>query len=806
MAQIAPTMVLNKDGSIVVAYRFTGADAEGKEQYEIDHTTRMVEQAMRSFNERIIIWYTVDRRRTTDYVGGAFKDPISDFVNDEWRASITDGSQFSNTHYLSVLYTPPKGVDGALEKLAHFIKVEGMSFGKALAETVKSSIFSRSAFAYEAAQLATYLGEFTTMLSAFEQTADALSLDPLVDEDLLGFLFSRANPAAGYQKVKAPRIPMYLDSLLTSDLLVGRDDTLHFRGPERSAYVGAVSIKDWPDLTEPGLLDALLAIPGEITFSQVFRFVDTDKARSFIEDVERHNRNLSKSVKTMVMEQLSKQESGKIDHGKMLLADDARDAITEMTTESRYYGYYNLTVLGIGETALAADAIIKMIAQVLRQRMLVTVRETMHLLSAYAGTMPGQAGALVRWFFVSGANAADLAPARTLAIGAKTNHFYTERLGYTVPALTVLPTEFNTPYYFNFHQADLAHTMVIGPSGTGKSTFNNFLLSQFQKYSPSQTFIFDKDYSCRIPTMLQGGEHIDLAGDYDGGVRLNPLTLLANTEDWEWLARWVRMLLMSQGHPMSAEDDHRVWSAIERLAAQPPSDWTLRMLSTLLDSNVLMEQLQQWIGSGPKARYFDNDEDTFALSSFMCIEMNRLFQDEQVARAFMEYAFYRIFKRLDGTPTVIYIEEAWFMLADEHFAARIDDWLRTLRKKNAFVIMATQSLAEIASCKIFSSLIDNIPNKMFLPNANAMAHMDLYTDKFSLNLAQVDRIRTAVPKLHYYIVTPRLSRMVEVRLTPGILAVVRSDTKAQDVFNRHYRGDNSNWKHSYLTEILEGAA
>lgn len=805
MSQISPNMILNKDGSLLVVYSFSGQDAEGKERYEVDSATLMVEQAQRVFNERITIWYTVDRRRTREYLGGTFRNDVSEWVDAIWKREMTDGSQFYNNHYISVLYTPPKGIDGAMEKIAYFMKVEEMSFINALIETIKSSIFQRSAFAYESAQLQSYIEDFNTLLSSFEQTASTLSLAPLEGEDLLGFLFTRCNPASPPQKVKTPNIPMYLDSLLSSDLFARRDETLFFRGVDRNVEVAAVSIKDWPDGTYPGLLDDLLAIPGEIVISQIYRFDETEKARSFIEGVERHNRNLTKSIKTLVGEHFSKQESAKVDEGRMAMAEDARAALTEITTENRSYGYYNLTVAAIGETREEVETTIKMISQAIRRKMFVTVRETMHLSSAFSGTLPGQAGALVRWFFVSGAIEADLAPIRTMSVGQKVNKHYSERAGYSVPAVTVLPTEFHTPYYFNFHQADLAHTIAIGPSRTGKSALMNFLISQYQKYENCQVFIFDKDYSCRIPTTLQGGDHIDLAGDHDSGhVRMNPLSLLINEANWEWLAGWVRMLLMSQGYELTAEDDFRVWSAVERLATMSPNNWTLRMISSLLDSTVLAEQLQQWIGSGPKAKYFDNEEDTFALSSFTCIEMNRLFQDEQVARAFMDYAFYRIFKQLDGRPTLIYIEEAWFMLADKKFAQKLDDWLRTLAKKNAFLVMATQSLAEVAQSEIFATLIDNIPNRIFLPNANAMAHIALYTEKFSLNKEQVERIRTALPKVNYYIVTPKMSRMVCVRLPDEILAVVRSDDRAQATFNKHKSTGHDQWKEHYINEMIEG--
>ena len=140
------------------------------------------------------------------------------------------------------------------------------------------------------------------------------------------------------------------------------------------------------------------------------------------------------------------------------------------------------------------------------------------------------------------------------------------------------------------------------------------------------------------------------------------------------------------------------------------------------------------------------------------------------------------------------------MLEDERFAARVNDWLRTLRKKNALVLMATQSLDEIARSSIFATMVDNIPNRIFLANPNALAHKELYTRKFGLNEAQVNRIRGAIPKLHYYITTPVLSRLVEARFSRKILSVLRSDPRAQQTFDRAL-GRGGDWKTNYLEEM-----
>jgi len=803
MAQIAPDMVINKDGSLLVCYSMVGVDQEGLPGTEVDRYANLVEHAFRGFNERFTIWSTVDRRRINEYPESAFSNPVSAWVDQHWKYQFQTQGQFQNFLHLCVLYTPPNGVEGYFEKVGHFVKNEGISPAKALGKALVTTFSTQRTFVFEANQLQSFIDDFQEKLSTFEQTVLDVDLRRLQDENLLGYLHRRCSPTSYQQKVKVPNIPAYLDSYLPGDQLVSRGDTLRFRGAEGDKHIAAMSLKDWPDWTHPGILDDLLAIPGEITISQVFRFSDNLKAKAFIEGVEKHNRSMQKTLFTYIKEALTKEESQQVNHGRVLLAEDASDALTEMTSHNRAYGHYNLTVVTYGDTAIEAETVLRMVNQVLQRRGYMTVRETMHLLSAFVGTIPGQWGELVRWHFVSTANVSDLAPVRTLGVGQKTNDYFKDQRGDGVdqPALTVMSTEHNTPYFFNFHQADLAHAICIGPSRTGKSSLMNFLISQFQKYEPCSTIIFDKDYSCRIPTVMQGGDHVDMGLGAESNVKLNPMRLLGNPNSRVWLTNWLEMLFTAKGYKMRSTDLDGLSKALERLAAQPQGMWRLQSLAPFLPKE-LKEELHPWISSGAYAKYFDNAEDTFVLGDKTCIEMGGLFANPTIATLFIEYAFYCILQRLDGKPTLIYIEEAWFMLANERFAAGIDNWLRTLGKLNAFLIMSTQSVQEVANSSIFATIIDNIPNRIFLPNQSAMAHVDMYRNLFQLNDEQINRIRNAMPKRNYYIVTPKLSRMVDVSFPKEIRAVVRSDKRAQKVFEQHWRSGEQEWRNNYLKEIL----
>lgn len=800
MIMMRPDMILNKDGGLLVCYSFEGVDVENLQTIDKDRYAMILEHALRVFDDRITLWWTVDRRRTDEFPGGDFPDEISNGINLTRKGEFQSGDQYANKHYLAILYSPVNGVSGFMDRIGYFSTTVGHNFIRSVWEATKASFFNQSTFAFDQAKLDDEAKSFDEMLGAFDETVKDLGLYRIEDAALLQYLHDRCNPASNNQPVHAPRIPVYLDGWLPDNTMHVGHNNLLFEHNDKH-YVSAISVKDWPDMTHPGLIDDLLAVPGEITISQCFRYVDMDKAKKFIDGIRKHNLNSQKSILTYLSEAITNKESDKKDEGKVAAARDASDAMASLTTDNRVFGYYNLTVLSYGSTIEESERTIKYASQFLRQRGFLIVREKLHLLSAWAGTIPGQWGELVRWFFVNTANIADMAPIRTMATGNTRNDYLTSQTGRTCHALTVFSTEYSTPFYFNFHNGDLAHTMVVGPSRSGKSVFDNFLTSQFRKYHPCRIYIFDKDYSCKIPTLLQGGKHVDLTGE-GGLVRLNPMLLLEDKNSWTWLSQWLEMLMSSRGYEFKAKDDHSVWLALESVSALPKSSWKLSSLAPHLPIH-LSEQLQQWIGEGALSKYFDNSEDHFVLSDFTAIEMGGLFGNQRLATAFLEYAFYRIQRELDGTPTMIYIEEAWFMLAEPRFESKINDWLKTLAKKNAFLIMATQSLDELAHANIFASIIDNIPNKIFLANSNANAHYDLYTKKFSLNPEQVDRIRNAVPKRNYYVVTPRMSRMITATFSPEILACLRSDSFAQKAFNAHYatRDEQENWKQNYIQEV-----
>lgn len=111
------------------------------------------------------------------------------------------------------------------------------------------------------------------------------------------------------------------------------------------------------------------------------------------------------------------------------------------------------------------------------------------------------------------------------------------------------------------------------------------------------------------------------------------------------------------------------------------------------------------------------------------------------------------------------------------FAARIRQWLKTLRKKNVSVIFATQSLADIQGSSIASAIIESCASRIFLPNPQATEPQirSIY-EGFGLNARQIQIVATAEPKGDYYYQSRLGNRLFDLDLRPVALAFAGAST------------------------------
>jgi type IV secretion system protein VirB4 len=597
---------------------------------------------------------------------------------------------------------------------------------------------------------------------------------------------------------------------------VARDFLVFRNGPHRRKFTVAVTVAEYPASLDLGSLDRLYSVPGEMTISFTVRHIPRSEAEKYAEQMRNYHSGRSFSWKTTVKSAVGDGGTGPTNPGRERMADDSATFLGRLTKGDISGVWLYLCVLCHGDTLEEADATAERVDAIFRACHIRPDREELHLVSAFATSIPGGWKDCARWKFFSSEAFAMIAPVHTVLRGNMENRYLAEQTKQPAPALAVLPTEHATPFYLNTHVHDLGHGFFIGPSRAGKSVAANLFWSQFRRYPDAQVFIFDKDFSSRIPILLQGGTYLDF-GREGMAARFNPIASLTRATLEKRMA-WIELLLAQRGYSLNAEDSKVLEQSLLSTLDLPQD---LRRLSTVFSQigrQDLKEALEPWIGGRSLARYFDNEVDGFLSamtaggSRLMGLEVGPLLAHPQVAAPMMAHAFESIdsmllAQREQGIvrPTFIYLAEVWHLIQNEQSATKLVDWLKTLAKRCAVVWMDTQSPEDLALSAIWPALRDNVPNRIFLPNRAATSEslLKIYQREFELSQNQIERIAGGTQKRDYFIKHGQISRMVQIRLAPDTLACLRSDMAAQIVFDKHYADGAGapGWQERYIEEV-----
>jgi type IV secretion/conjugal transfer VirB4 family ATPase len=815
---IDDAVVLCHDGSIIAGFAYEGSDIEGVLDDDINRRIDLLQTAMRQLTDRITVWSIQRRRFSTSYPQSVFTNPVAGIIDAQWGAKCTEYPNAELTHRIYLGYSFPNKTEALFEQLRSEMEQTDNAL-KAIGSVLRRRFTEKSAIANVRGQLTEMRDDFENILSSFSNiVTSSLGFTRLRGADLLGDLYSQANLASPPGPVAVPTRPVYLSTMLPADDLIRHGGTIELRGPSQSVYCAALSTTGMPPEACSVHLDSLMASHCEYVLVQTFKFIDKFAAEKNIQAAEQFYRTEVKSASVRMFENITGMQSEKINTGNLALADDAQEALVSLTAGELSYGWYNMTVLALGVTPREVDRATDVIASTLRAGGYTITRERQGLMSAFLGSMPGNQTVQIRKYLASSSNLADLAPIRTISRGEPEHRLFSRILRRTVPAHIRFMTPYGVPYDFNLHAQDLGHTVVIGGSGSGKSTVMSLLIAQFQKFFPCQTFIFDKDHSMALMSTLLGGANIEMANPGTTGPRINPVRRMLTDGDDKALLRWIDVIFGTSEGRMTAEDKETVNAAIQKMRSLRPENWRLGTLYALLNGNdrriamrlapyVDRSEIEGSYAKGAYADFFDNDEDSFTLGTIVCMETGRLLQTPEIAAPFMDYAFYCIEKKLDGqTPTLIYVEESWYMLANPTFEEKINDWLRTFRKKRAFVIFATQSPQELANLKSWAAFVSNVPTRIFLPaiNDSISATAGLYRDLFGLNDAQLNLLSNAVPKRDYLLLKPGMTRLVEASMPKLVIAINEATTRrdARDQAIEASRSGDPGWHLKYMREVL----
>ncbi|WP_298722206.1 conjugal transfer protein TrbE [uncultured Ferrovibrio sp.] len=748
-ALVAPGIVLNKDGSLQRSFRFRGPDLESASEAELIAACARLNNMLRRFGNGWALFFEATRHPAPGYPQSSFSDAASWLVDQERQARFAgeDGARhhFESSCYLTLCWLPPVDELGRLEQLL------------LLRPKARESFELRE-------RLAFFRRETDR---AFDLLQPILAeIEPLDDEATLTYLHGCISTRR--HRVKAPSIPVYLDALLVDTPLVGGLEPM--LGEQ---HLRSLTVLGFPDLTRPGLLDDLnqLAMP----YRWMSRFIPMDKpdAERMLNRLRRQWFARRKSMLMLLREVLYQQPAPLIDPDADNKVADADLALQELGGDHVTFGYLTITVTISDASASAAADKLRMVEKVINGAGFATIRESVNAVEAWLGSLPGHLYANIRQPLIHSLNLAHLVPLSCIWAGPERNDHLAG------PPLLLAETRGATPFRLSTHIGDVGHMMIVGPTGAGKSVLLALIALQFRRYPDSRIAIFDKGASARLAVLAMGGCFHDFAAAWaDGGeagpgaALLQPLCHIDEPAERSWAVDWVLQLLAQEAVVLTPEVKDAVWSALNSLASAPEAERTLTGLVALLPSRHLQLALKPFTLEGPHGALLDGARQQLALADVTCFEMEALMRQPQVILPVLTYLFHLLEKRFDGCPGLLVLDEAWLFLDHPLFAARLRDWLKTLRKKNVAVIFATQSLADIAASSIAATIIESCPQRIFLPNDRAHEpQLRAIYEGFGLNARQIGLIATASSKRDYYLQSRRGNRLFELGLGPIALSL-----------------------------------
>lgn len=780
---VADGVVLQKDGTLLTGWRYRGPDLDSATSEELDALVSQVHRALLLLGSDCALHVDAVRRPILEYPGrGQFLDPVSRAIERERSADFERGASFETAFYLALTWSPPKAVETKLGKLfvSGYDGAAATDWGRLL------EIFESKA------------------LELGEQLRPVLGTRRLDSDGLLEYLHGAWTGI--WQPIALGRYTEYLDyRIADQDFVAG------FLPRMGQDHLRVIGVEGLPFESQPAMLDALGRLPIRCRWSTRFLPLDAQEAAVELEKRRRYWKGQIFGFSAILQskESYERSESQAAQNATFLrnaanldavkLVESVDSAIADNSSGTQRYGYLTNVIVVYDTDARRAEEAATLVIKELRSRGFGARLETVNAVEALLGSLPGHTYQNVRQPSIGSSTLADLLPLTALWAGNTRNPSPLMPEGSSCLAVTYSTGE--TPFFLNLHSGgaaeaggaggDVGHSLILGPTGTGKSSLLCFLELSWLRYPKARVICFDKGYSAYAPTLACGGTHYDVFSGVDQ-LAFAPLAGIADPTERAWAGEWLEQLFSIQGGSDAAVTPERrraISRALDLMASSPHP--TLTEFASKVQDFDLREAIRPYLAGEAFGALFDADHDQLGDARFLTFEMSHLMEaGPRATLPALLYLFHRLEGRLDGRPTLIVVDECWTFLLHDLFANWLRKALKEYRKRNAAVVMATQSLSDVFLSPHKAALLESCPTKILLPNPQAISPQgaEHYT-ALGLNDRQREILASATPKKHYYLMSPEGSRLLDLKLGPLALAftTASSPEKVQlvrDLFRR----------------------
>lgn len=763
-AAIDEGIFLNKDGSLSAGFIYRASDITSLTLNDRNHISARMNNILMKFGTGWTIHIDAFRKSVSNYIDPSknhFNDPISKLIELEREELFIHGEHYETTLTFFLTYLPPHVAKSRISDLMF----DDNTIGKNTSTGDKLLRFFKG-------KLDEFEGSCSNILSIQRMMPHAVEDEfgkVHIQDDFLSYV--NFTITGEHHPVNLPPVGMYMDSYIG-----GQQFYSGVTPKVGDKFISAIAIDGFPQESYPNILSRLGDLNLNYRWNTRYIFIDQHEADSIFTSLRRKWGQVVRGWK----DQLLGKADGRVNEHAVSMVQEIDSAIAEVNSGLMSYGYLTTNIILLDTARESLDFNSREIKRIIENLGFNARIEDINTVEAWLGSLPSHCVQNVRRPLMNTFNLSHMMPLDSIWAGEE--YHPSDKYLPMSPPLAHAVTSGATPFRLNLHVSDIGHTLIFGPTGAGKSTLLAFLVTSHRRYHKARVVVFDKGRSLYPLTSACGGLHFDVSNE-ESRLAFAPLANLKTEVDKAWASTWIETLLTLQGLSVTPNDRKLIYDAL-KLHISTGSKSLTEFVSNIQNSN-LRAALEHYTLAGSMGFLLDSEEDGLALSDFTTFELEDLMNlGEKNLVPVLLYLFRRIELSLDGSPTMLVLDEAWIALGHPVFKEKIREWLKVLRKANCFVVMATQSLSDASKSGILDVLQESCPTKILLPNQDAyntgsehsFGPYDFYK-QFGLNHVQIGILATATKKRDYYYISPLGTRLFQLSLGKIALAFTASADK-----------------------------
>lgn len=775
-----PSIFENENGAIGCVLKCEGVTFDVENDDVLNHYKFLLHRAITLLDDQFAVYVTTHRHKESILQKGEFLNDFSRDLDKKYHAQFENKHMYVNDIYLTLIF---KGItSGRMGKGLSFLnKLKNTAIKEARESTRQNQI----------KELKAKLNQIKSLLSDFNPRLLGELDYQLQYSEILHFLSLFFNAGQGVKTKYSDSPNVIIKSItntkkLTSLYPYGNisqylsakqiffGEYIQFQGALKSdtQFASLVTIKRYGSESAGVMFDTLLHL--DCDFINTHSYAVESKEIT-LDHIKKHMRRMRN-----------------VDDPAVSQIDDLNQARDLIASEQVTMGYHHNTVMMIANSKEALDKSITQCIKCYSDAGFVAVRETMGQEVAFWAQVPANFKYIARGSLITSENFADFAPLHNYRTGySDKNH-----LGGCV---TILETPSKTPYRFNFHvkgsreNPSKGHTILIGGNNSGKTTLMTFLDAQLGRYQ-GNTFYFDRDRGAEIYIRAVGGRYTVLSPNHKEETQFAPLQLSDTPENRQFNRDLLIRFCMESEQDLLSSDviesltkcihyaydhlspEHRTFSNATKILPIHFEKWS--SLRRFLKSDGKNHD-------GDYAYIFDNSIDSLHLQKKIGFDLTHFLDNEpeHICTPLMMYLFHRvdlsINDLMNNNLTSVYLDEGWQYLFNAYWREKLSRVLPTWRKKNAFIVIGTQSPSSVVNSPIRNVIMDNIATQIYF--ANPQAKSEDYVDGLKLSESEFEMIRKNTPDSRLFLVKQEHDCVIcrlNLSNLPEVLSVLSGNTKS----------------------------